>query len=138
MTTTPFDPAADLAPLPFETEHLDAAKHLKACGLPWTPHVGCFVWDENTFIKVASPFPNRIYFILSMARFLNIFNTIENMQNHLVWLPTWHQARLLCAHLEIDNHKISDIFAESRAASAGGDLLFLYNLLAEALKQKKF
>jgi len=34
----------------------------------------------------------------------------------------------------IDNHKISTIFAESRAASAGGDLLSLYKLLAEALK----
>ena len=45
MKPLPFDPHKDLAPIPFEARHVELAKELKRLGLPWAPHVGCFVWD---------------------------------------------------------------------------------------------
>jgi len=96
MKPIPFDPAGDLAPTSFDHEVCELAQRLKSRGLPWKPHVGCFVWDHQHLIKPASPFPNHVYFILSLPRFLDIFGTRQALQDKLVWLPTWHQARLLC------------------------------------------
>jgi hypothetical protein len=90
MKAIPFDPDKDLAPLPFEARHVEFAKELKRLGLPWAPHVGCFVWDGEGTIEAGSPFPERIYFILSLPRFLSIFGSIEAIREKLVWLPTWH------------------------------------------------
>ncbi len=65
MTSTPFNPENDFAPMPFDKEICHRALDMKKSGLIWRPHVGCFVWDPDKFIKPASPFPGRIYFKLS-------------------------------------------------------------------------
>ena len=101
MTSKRFDPEKDLAPMPFDKRICRQALEMKKTGLEWRPQVGCFVWDPDEYIKPASPFPGRIYFILSLARFIDIFDTIEEMAEKLVWLPTWHQARLVCRQLGI-------------------------------------
>ena len=95
MKPTPYDPREHLAPTPFDSRHRAAAVRLKEAGLPWTPHVGCFVWDRDLHIEVSSPFPSRIYFILNLNHFLKRFGTVEAIADKLVWVPTWHQARLL-------------------------------------------
>ena len=134
MTSTRFNPEKDLAPLPFDTEICHLALEMKKSGLVWRPHVGCFVWDPNKFLKPTSPFPGRIYFILSLARFLDIFDTIDQITSKLVWLPTWYQAKLLCRQLgvadDIDNKK-----------RGGGDflspvdeLLRIYRKIVDCLK----
>jgi hypothetical protein len=64
MTSTRFNAEKDLAPMPFNIDICHLALAMKKSGLIWRPHVGCFVWDPNKFIKPASPFPSRIYFIL--------------------------------------------------------------------------
>jgi hypothetical protein len=81
--------------MPFDIELCEMARTLKQAGLPWRPHVGCFVWDPDRYIQPASPFPHHIYFILSLPRFLEIFGSLDAIQAKLIWLPTWHQARLL-------------------------------------------
>ena len=96
MQPIAFNPASDLAPIPFDDEIRELAQLMKNSGLPWKPHVGCFVWDHQRLIETASPFPNHVYFILSLPRFLDIFGTRQTIQEQLIWLPTWHQARLLC------------------------------------------
>ena len=96
MQPVPFNPSTDLAPLPFDAELCELAAALKRSGLPWRPHVGCFVWDPDAHIKPASPFPHHIYFILSLPRFVDLLGSIEAIQHKMIWLPTWHQARLLC------------------------------------------
>lgn len=96
MTRDPFDPNTDLAPIPFDPALCRIAAGLKASGLPWKPHVGCFVWDPDEHIAAPSPFPGRVYFILSMPRFIDIFGSAEAVREHLVWLPTWYQARRIC------------------------------------------
>lgn len=137
MKAIPFDPGKDLAPIPFEPGHVELAKELKRLGLPWTPHVGCFVWDGDGTIEAGSPFPDRIYFILSLPRFLSIFGTIEAMREKLVWLPTWHQARLLCRRFAIEDRELADIWASGRTVSLGDEILVIYQKLAEALRHPR-
>jgi hypothetical protein len=57
MKPTPFNPETDFAPIPFHLRHCQVAAELKQAGLPWTPHVGCFVWDRDGHITASSPFP---------------------------------------------------------------------------------
>jgi hypothetical protein len=136
MTATRFNPGKDLAPMPFDKEICHRALDIKKGGLIWRPHVGCFVWDPDKFIKPASPFPGRIYFILSLPRFLDIFDTIDQIAHQLVWLPTWHQARLVCRQLSIpdenfENRRQRDLTGSSPVE----ELLHIYELIIETLQQ---
>jgi hypothetical protein len=125
MRSVPFDINRDLAPIPFDDRLRQLALTLKKEGLQWQPHVGCFVWDPDGVIEAPSPFPNRVYFILSMPRFLDIFGTVERMVEKLVWLPTWHQGNILCRRLG------------QRESDPPEDLYALYGRIASAIKLKK-
>ena len=133
MKPIPFDPATDVAPIPFEQPHLQLARRMKQRGLGWKPHVGCFVWDPDAHIEAESPFPMRVYFILSLPRFIDIFDSLEAVADRLVWLPTWHQARLLALQLGVDAEKIAGLLSSSALASPGEELAGLYRLISEAL-----
>jgi len=135
MKPTPFDPVTDLAPIPFSRELCQLAAQLKQDGLIWNPHVGCFVWDKDEHIPVSSPFPQRIYFILNMRHFLKIFESTSKMVEQLVWLPTWHQARLICEQLSIASKEINEkLLAKSQN---GDNLVILYQILLKTLKNRK-
>ncbi|MFZ2087168.1 MAG: hypothetical protein WAU47_01225 [Desulfobaccales bacterium] len=133
MKSTPFDPAFDLAPTPFEERHCLRAMHLKEAGLRWKPHAGCFVWDREGVIQVPSPFPRQIYFILNLGRFLELFETIENLMAKLVWLPTWHQARLLAGLMGIDVKEIYGIRSSGSIETPEDELHLLYEILLAKL-----
>ncbi|NNL74885.1 MAG: hypothetical protein HKO68_00965 [Desulfobacterales bacterium] len=136
MTSKRFSSEDDLAPIPFDESVCLRALEMKKSGLAWRPHVGCFVWDPDEFIKPASPFPGRIYFILSLARFIEIFETIEQVAEKLVWLPTWHQARLVCRQLGITDEVIVQGRQRDHALLPVEELLHIYGLIVEALKQR--
>jgi hypothetical protein len=87
--------------MPFDQDHLTLAREMKGQGLHWKPHVGCYVWDDKGYIRAESPFPLRIYFVLSLPRFINVFGSLDAVAKKLVWLPTWHQARLLAVSLGV-------------------------------------
>ena len=133
MKPIPFDPAIDLAPLPFDQAHLNLAREMKQRGLVWSPHVGCFVWDHEGRIEVESPFPLGVYFILSLPRFISIFGSPEAVARKLVWLPTWHQARLLCMDLGVGPEKIPGLWPPGLPLPPGDELLGIYRLILEAL-----
>ena len=133
MKAVPFDPETDAAPIPFDRRHLDTALDLKRRGLKWRPHVGCFVWDSEEVIQAPSPFPLRVYFILSVPRFVDIFGTVDHAAVKLVWLPTWHQGRLAAASLGVGQKQIEGLFSPDSPASPGEELLGLYRLIAQAL-----
>jgi len=133
MTPIPFDPEKDLAPLPFDDRICRQARQMKAAGLKWQPHVGCFVWDPEHFIKQDSPFPNRIYFVLSLPRFIEIFGDIKTMAAKLVWLPTWHQARLLCQKLGTPLDTVAKLWQDNDSLSPGDELLAIYQVIIDAL-----
>jgi hypothetical protein len=135
MNPTPFNPETDFPPIPFDERHCRAALQLKEAGLPWHPHVGCFVWDREGWIEVPSPFPEKIYFILNLGHFLRLLGSIEDVVQKLVWLPTWHQARQICAKLGIEDKELSDIFSGSAVPGPGQDLLALYGKILENLRR---
>ncbi|MGD8890462.1 MAG: hypothetical protein PVF53_18760 [Desulfobacterales bacterium] len=129
-----FNSQKDLAPVVFDSQTCRLANELKQLGIPWQPHVGCFVWDPDGLIKAESPFPYRIYFILSLPRFIDIFGSIEAIAEKLIWLPTWHQARLLCRQLSVPDSAVANIWQSQTPPSAGDELRQIYELLIGALK----
>jgi hypothetical protein len=135
MKPIPFDSSRDLAPMPFSAELCRLGLELKRAGLCWKPHVGCFVWDPENIIEADSPFPERIYFVLSIPRFLQIFGSIDAMVEKLVWLPTWHQCRVLCGKVGVEMDGISNIFKQ--APPAGKELFDMYTLLLIRLEETK-
>jgi hypothetical protein len=135
MKPIAFNPENDLAPIPFNERVCWLARQMKQLGLTWQPHVGCFVWDPDGFIEPDSPFPGHIYFILSLPRFIDIFGTVENIAEKLVWLPTWHQARLLCQKLGLSHNAIADMWQNGETLAAGEDLAKIYELLIATLQK---
>jgi hypothetical protein len=135
MKSTPFREELDLAPTPFGREHRLAAKGLKEKGLPWRPHVGCFVWDEAGVIEVPSPFPDRIYFVLNLGHFLRSFGTLEDMVEKLIWLPTWHQARLICKEMGMADMEVWEALCSAKFATVGSELLVMYDLILNRLEE---
>ncbi len=136
MKPTPFAPATDLAPIPFDGRHRAAARRLKQAGLAWKPHVGCFVWDPDGLLPVDSPFPDRVYFILNLGHFVRLLGSVERVQERLVWLPTWHQARLVAEALGVGEEAIRTIWTGETLPGPGEDLLMLYERILAALERR--
>jgi hypothetical protein len=130
--STPSDIEPD--PIPMTRRILEAARELKAAGLPWTPRVGCFVWDPHEVIESPSPFPMRVYFVLNMQRFINIFGSVTAMQEQLVWLPTWYQARQLCARYDLSVIRTSPRTEDGDATAGEADLIGIYGVIGAHLK----
>ena len=135
MKAIPFNPQNDFAPVFFAPEICALAAKIKRLGIDWQPHVGCFVWDPDEHIQADSPFPHRIYFILSLPRFIDIFGSVEAIVEKLVWLPTWHQARLLCQHLGVPDKDVADIWQSRSSLAVGEELRQIYGLLLKALQK---
>jgi len=105
---------------------------MKELGLAWRPHVGCFVWDPEGHIASESPFPNRVYFILSLPRFVDIFGSVEQIVQKLVWLPTWHQARLLCQHMNIVDEQ-GNLFPLEPGRAPADEYIHIYKQIISAM-----
>ena len=132
---TPVSTSNDNPPMCFDREILIQAEQLKSLGLQWTPQIGAFVWDRHEMISAPSPFPNRVYFILSMQRFLKIFNNTETMVTHLIWVPTAFQAIEICRALGSFPRQTLDGDVESNAYSGKALLLNLYAGIRVALER---
>lgn len=133
MKPTPFVEGTDLEPIPFSSRHCKLTKRFKEKGLDWEPHVGCFVWDENGHISISSPFPNRIYFILNLGHFFKVSQPLENIKERLVWLPTWHQARIICKRLHVGQREINSVKGFLEVKEVGEDIIVLYELILRKL-----
>jgi hypothetical protein len=123
-----------LSPIPINDNVLENAFRLKKLGLPWSPQVGCFVWDREAVIPAPSPFPKRVYFILSMRRFTDVFGSEEKMRRQLVWVPTWHQAFQLCCRLGVTDVEAHRFFDCKGLPSGEEALLQVYALIARKLE----
>lgn len=134
MKPIPFNLKTDIAPIPFDEVHLDLARKMKKSGLKWKPHVGCFVWDPERLIETESPFPLRVYFILSLPRFINIFGSPEKVAEKLVWLPTWYQARVTALGIGIDQNQVTGLYNTESFPAPGDDLSGIYRLILEKLR----
>ena len=135
MKPIPFDPHKDLAPMVFDPHICQLAQEIKRLGIKWQPHVGCFVWDREDFIRVPSPFPLNIYFILNMNHFLRIFGSVETMKNKLVWLPTWHQCWILLKQMNTDLKIAFERLVAQISPDGYEGIIILYNLVLEKTKE---
>ena len=136
MISQRFNPEKDFAPMPFDDRICLRALEMKKNGLAWRPHVGCFVWDPDLTIKPDSPFPGRIYFILSLRRFIEIFETVDRIAEKLVWLPTWNQAQLVYRELAGTGAATDIKRPDAHEFSIVDELLDIYGLIIEALKER--
>ena len=137
MAPIRFNPEKDLAPTPFDEQICRLALEMKNIGLTWQPYVGCFVWDSDSWIKPESPFPGRIYFILSLPRFIEIFGSIQEIARKLVWLPTWHQACLLSMRMGIDAETREKSRQPAITRTPTAELFRIYRLIIEGLHEQK-
>ena len=136
MISQRFNPEKDFAPMPFDDRICLRALEMKKNGLAWRPHVGCFVWDPDEIIKPDSPFPGRIYFILSLRRFIEIFETVDRIAEKLVWLPTWHQAQLVYRELAGTGAATDIKRPNGHTFSTVEELRHIYGLINVALKER--
>ena len=132
-----FDPEKNLAPTAFDERICRLASRMKSLGLDWQPHVGCFVWDPDNWIKPESPFPGRIYFVLSMPRFVEIFGSVEEMARKLVWLPTWHQACLIYREMSVTEGACDNNPPSLSSRTPTEELIRIHELIIDALQNRR-
>jgi len=130
MQATPFELSEDLEPIPFTRELCKLAFEMKEAGLPWKPHVGCFVWDRENRIPAPSPFPLDIYFMLNVNHFTRILGSLEEVGRTMVWLPTYTQCMHLLDKRSINREKLLKSFT-----GAHGDLVMLYKEILKELRK---
>jgi hypothetical protein len=120
--TDAFNPETDLAPPAFGERYRQAALRLKQAGLRLgAARRDCFVWDPHGWIPVDSPFPGRVYFILNLGHFVRLLGTVERVKENLVWLPTWHQARLVAERLGVGEETTAPSWLSAAPRSRGRD-----------------
>ena len=95
--------------------------------------MGCFVWDPDRYIPAESPFPLRVYFILSLPRFVDIFGSPAAVAEKLVWVPTWHQARLVAERLGVTADRVAGLWDGEGGCAPGDELLGLYRRILARL-----
>ncbi|MGL4464731.1 MAG: hypothetical protein ACRC1K_21465 [Planctomycetia bacterium] len=117
----------------FTEEEIDRARRLHERGLPWTPHVGCYVYDAAGVIEVPSPFQVRVYFILDLKHFLRRAPSLDALKQAMVWLPQYHQCRRLLADFGVDGAAVARLLDEAGAVVAGRELVVLYDALLKKL-----
>ena len=120
----------------FDSHICHLAQEIKGLGIRWHPHAGCFVWDPDEIIKPDSPFPGRIYFILSLPRFIDLLGSREAISEKLVWLPTWHQARLLCQRMGIADEDLAKDWQKKGGFPPCADLADVYLAIINGLQNR--
>ncbi len=117
----------------FSEDEVASARRLKTAGLAWQPSVGHFVWDENGLIEAASPFHDRVFFILDLKHFLRRSGTIAGLVEACVWLPTWFDAREILSRGGVPDHVVARRIAETEAIENNRERSVLYEMIAEHL-----
>jgi hypothetical protein len=118
----------------FSTQERQGALQLRDLGLTWEPQAGHYVWDEAGLIEQPSPFQEGVYFILDLKHFLRRAGTMERLKQAMVWLPTWHDARLILQTMGVENGRVADALQAQAALEQNRELLTLYDLIAARLR----
>lgn len=120
--------------LRFSDDEIDAARELRRVGLPWTPAVGHYVFDELKQYDRPSPFQDGVYFVLNYQYFMRDMGGEERFQQCMLWLPTWEDARELLRELEVPEREVAEGLRKQRAMEAGIERLALYAILLDRLR----
>lgn len=111
----------------FSRAEIAAAVKLRDLGLEWRPQPGLFIWDETHRIRPSSPFQRGVYFLLDVQCFVDYFGGAQQLQQAVVWLPTWEQSRQLLTRCGLEAEEVA---VRLRAAESL-ERIALYRLLVQ-------
>jgi hypothetical protein len=70
---------------------------------------------------------------LNYDYFMRQVGGLEKFKQIMLWLPTWQDAREILRDLTVADEEVAARLREHRAIETGGELLQLYEMIAEAL-----
>jgi uncharacterized protein YjiS (DUF1127 family) len=119
----------------FTDVHIDQARALarndaNRTNLPWTPEPGQFVYDDDRVLPHTSPFQENVFFILDLRHFLRYAESVDELQQRMFWLPTWHDCLSLLHDMGVSRSDIASTLTDRNAIQQGTELDCLYELLA--------
>lgn len=120
----------------FSTEQIHLARRLREAGLHWEPQAGHFVYDETNFCDRRSPFQDRVFFILNYDYFIDRVGGLQRFKDIMLWLPTWHDCRMLLRAMGVDDAEIANHLAKSHALEQRRELTAMYELILEQLQTR--
>ena len=113
----------------FSEAEIDLARRLQRNGLTWEPKAGNYVYDETGFCKQASPFQERVYFILNYSYFMKTVGGVDRFKAIMTWLPTWNDAREILRSLHVSDQQILEHLTAEKAIENGMERFALYGLI---------
>ena len=119
----------------FSDLEIEAARRLRRRGLSWEPRAGHYVYDETGFCKQASPFQEKVYFILNYPYFMRAVGGVERFKEIMLWLPTWDDLREVLRDLGVSDSVVARFLRERKAIESGQERLALYELVEPRLSK---
>ena len=117
----------------FSEPEIEAARRLRRSGLSWEPRAGHYVYDATGFCKQASPFQEKVYFILNYPYFMRAVAGVERFQEIMLWLPTWDDLREVLRDFGVSDVDVASFLVEQSAIESGQERLALYELVESFL-----
>ncbi|OUT60885.1 MAG: hypothetical protein CBB71_06360 [Rhodopirellula sp. TMED11] len=117
----------------FSDLEIEAARRLRRGGLSWVPRAGNYVYDETGLCKQASPFQDKLYYILNDPYFTRAVGGVVRFKEIMLWLPTWDDLRGGLRGLGVYDADVARLLRERKAIKSGQERLALYELLESRL-----
>ncbi len=117
----------------FSEAEIEAARRLRRGGLRWEPQAGHYVYDETGFCKQASPFQEKVYFILNYPYFMKAVGGVDRFKDIMLWLPTWHDLRQVLRDFRVSDGDVASFLRERGAIESGQERLALYEWVESLL-----
>ena len=119
----------------FGQAEIEAARRLRRSGLSWEPRAGHYVYDETGFCKQASPFQEKVYFILNYPYFMRAVGGVESFKEIMLWLPTWDDLREVLRDLGVSDADVARLLRKRKAIESAQERLALYELVESRLSK---
>jgi hypothetical protein len=119
----------------FSDTEIQLAQQMRSLGLPWTPRPGQFVLDSSGLVTRASPFQDRVYFVLNYEYFTKIAGGEQRFREIMIWLPTWEQCRDVLRDLNVSDDQVISFLVDRKAFADGQERCQLYRMIVETLGQ---
>lgn len=115
----------------FSDRLIELAVRLHSSRHEWKPAPGHYVLDPHRIVERASPFQERIYFVLNYPHFVRLAGGEDQFREKLVWLPTFEQARELLRSIGVSNVQQQQLLIETDSIAENRELETLYEAIVE-------
>ena len=103
----------------FSEAEIEAARRLRRSGLSWEPSAGHYVYDKTGFCKQASPFQEKVYFILNYPYFMRAVGGVQRFKGIMLWLPTWDDLRGVLRDFGVSDVDVASFLRSARQSNLG-------------------